>query len=44
MEPVSLTLAIVSLVASIALAVIHLFDKGFTCSDLRSSCCVFNFD
>jgi len=43
-EPVSLTIAIVSVVGTIILGLIQLFQSGITLKDLRSNCCVFNLD
>jgi hypothetical protein len=37
-EPIALSLAIISLVGSIALAIINLFRNPFNCQGLKSDC------
>ena len=38
MEPVSLSLAVISLVGTVVLAIINLFKSPFNCQGLKSDC------
>ena len=43
-DPITLTLSSISLVGSIIVAIIQLFKSGWSCDDIRSSCCIFNVE
>ena len=38
-EPISLSIAIISLMSSIATAIAQIFSEGVSCNKVRSDCC-----
>lgn len=38
-EPISLGIAIVSLIGSIATAIAQIFSNGVSCTEIKSECC-----
>lgn len=44
MEPVSITMAVISLVGTIILAIINLFKNPIDCNGLQSKCCLLEGD